>query len=206
MQESSMQKSNCNCTCKWLTRSQRAGLVYLFFAINLTECLSFRSYSMCRGFDRRDTPLICPFSRDPSNVAVFNRLRDSIHHIERLSSWVRHIRSGVEAMIPWLRAPDTRSGRVKYLDTCLALVSEDAMAVWLERQANVDLSQWGRGKAKHVADLLKEVRAPPNFLADLTAQADRNVLAHARRILRILHRLIDWRPWRARHFAHSTPS
>ena len=201
-----MQKSNCNCTCKWLTRSQRAGLVYLFFIINLTECLSFRSYSMCRGFDRRDTPLICPFSRDPSNVAVFNRLRDSIHHIERLSSWVRHIRSGVEAMIPWLRAPDTRSGRVKYLDTCLALVSEDAMAVWLERQANVDLSQWGRGKAKHVADLLKEVRAPPNFLADLTAQADRNVLAHARRILRILHRLIDWRPWRARHFAHSTPS
>ena len=67
------------------------------------------------------------------------------------------MQAGVESLMPWLRAPDNRSGRVKYLDTCLALVSEDAMAAWLERQANVDLSQWGRGKAKHVRDLLKEV-------------------------------------------------
>ncbi len=63
-------------------------------------------------------------------------------------------------LLPWLRIPDTRSGRIKYLDTCLALVSEDAMAAWLERQANVDLSLWGKGKAKAVRDLLKEVIAP----------------------------------------------
>jgi hypothetical protein len=78
-------------------------------------------------------------------------------------------------LVPSLHSEDYRPGRIKYLDTCLALVSEEAMAAWLERQAKVDLSMWGKGKdgrgaAKEVADLLKEVkqaampaRTPPPF-------------------------------------------
>ena len=72
-------------------------------------------------------------------------------------------------LLPWLRVPDTRSGRIKYLDTCLALVSEEAMAAWLERQANVDLSLWGKGKAKAVRDLLKEVVFLTTSLLDVHA-------------------------------------
>lgn len=112
---------------------------------------------MCEGLNRRETSSSCPSWRDPSNIDGMNRVRNTISKIGRVTTWIRHMQAGVEGLLPWLRAPDNRSGQVKYLDTCLALVSEDAMAAWLERQANVDLSQWGRGKAKHVRDLLKEV-------------------------------------------------
>jgi hypothetical protein len=64
---------------------------------------------------------------------------------------------GIKPLLPLRRDLDSRSERVKYLDTCLAMVSEATMADWLTRQAMVDLSAWGIGGAKTVADLLLEL-------------------------------------------------
>jgi hypothetical protein len=52
---------------------------------------------------------------------------------------------------------DDRSSKVKFLDTCRALVSEATLAEWLQRQAKVDLSQWGQPGAKTVDDLFTEL-------------------------------------------------
>ncbi len=143
------------------SRKLRTPLILVVLCISITEGYAFRSASMCRGLDRRTEPFSCSSRRNTEKGSVPNTLRgNSINTIGRLSGWMRHLQSGVEMLLPWLRVPDTRSGRIKYLDTCLALVSEDAMAAWLERQANVDLSLWGKGKAKAVRDLLKEVTVP----------------------------------------------
>jgi hypothetical protein len=143
------------------TRPLRTTLILVILCISLTEGYAFRCASMCRGLDRSTEKSSCSSWRNTEEGTVPNTLRgNSINTIGRLSGWMRHIQSGVEMLLPWLRVPDTRSGKIKYLDTCLALVSEDAMAAWLERQANVDLSLWGKGKAKAVRDLLKEVTLP----------------------------------------------
>jgi hypothetical protein len=150
----------CDCrTARWITRAHRISLICIVFSLSCTQSYAFRcTPAMCEGLNRRETSSSCPSWRDPSNIDGMNRVRNTISKIGRVTTWIRHMQAGVEGLLPWLRAPDNRSGQVKYLDTCLALVSEDAMAAWLERQANVDLSQWGRGKAKHVRDLLKEVQ------------------------------------------------
>jgi hypothetical protein len=146
----------------WVTRSLRTTLIFVIFCISLTEGYAFRCASMCRGLDRKTETLSCSYWRNAEKGTVPNTLRgNSINTIGRLSGWMRQVQSGIEMLLPWLRVPDTRSGKIKYLDTCLALVSEDAMAAWLERQANVDLSLWGKGKAKAVRDLLKEVPTYP---------------------------------------------
>ena len=62
-----------------------------------------------------------------------------------------------EKMVQRCSGIDSRSYKIKHLDTCMALVSKEAMASWLERQARVDLSQWGNGGTKSVQDLLDEV-------------------------------------------------
>jgi hypothetical protein len=145
----------------FFTRPVRTTLILVILCISLTEGYAFRCASMCRGLERRTAPFSCSSCRNTDKGMVPNALRgSSINTIGRLSGWMRQLQSGVEMLLPWLRVPDTRSGRIKYLDTCLALVSEDAMAAWLERQANVDLSLWGKGKAKAVRDLLKEVVTP----------------------------------------------
>ena len=55
------------------------------------------------------------------------------------------------------RDVDDRPQKIKFLDTCRALVSEATLAEWLERQARVDLTEWGQPGTKTVGDLFAEL-------------------------------------------------
>ncbi len=74
-----------------------------------------------------------------------------------LQNCVYTIQSGLSTFWPKIRTIDDRSPRVKYLDTCRALVSEATLAEWLVRQGKVDLSQWGCADTKSVSDLFLEL-------------------------------------------------
>ncbi len=74
-----------------------------------------------------------------------------------LFNFVRTIQNGLPLVLPKVSAVDDRSPRIKFLDTCRALVSEATLAEWLIRQGKVDLSQWSCAGTKSVADLFLEL-------------------------------------------------
>ena len=96
----------------------------------------------------------CRTRRAP--VAIESKLVQSIQNVmDDAAHLVQTVFNQV--LVPRPRNFDDRPQKVKFLDTCRALVSEATLAEWLVRQAKVDLSQWGQPGAKTVGDLFTEL-------------------------------------------------